>query len=58
MTRKEFILKAMIAMSSNPKFMSVVHSSNLDVRAIYENAEKLAEEANEKLEYPFDVDLE
>ena len=66
MTKKEFILNAMLQMAANPKYVGtkseedengdVVEFPSIDEEIIFIDAEALANEAEKRMDKPFDDD--
>ena len=66
MTKKEFILNAMLQMAANPKYVTIkkdedengdiVEYPAIDDEIIFIDAESLANEAEKRMDKPFDDD--
>ena len=68
MTKKEFILNAMLQMAANPKYVTIkkdedengdiVEYPAIDDEIIFIDAEALANEAEKRMDHPFDNEPE
>lgn len=66
MTKNDFILKAMLQMAANEKYVNIekaeddenVEFPSLDTECIFIDAEALADEAEKRLDDPFDQPVE
>lgn len=68
MTKKEFILKAMLQMAANPKYVEIKKENDdkgqpvtfpaIDDEIIFIDAETLANEAEKRMDHPFDNEPE
>ena len=66
MTKNDFILKAMLQMAANEKYVNFekaeddenVEFPSLDIECIFTDAEALADEAEKRLDDPFDQPVE